>query len=69
MRSKSLSWMKIKENNHAYPPKAQLIHWSAGLFIVSVSPNSGEQSVATEVDGKTHGNFKDAYDPPEYFVG
>ena len=42
---------------------------SAGLFIFSVLPNGGEQSVATEVDGKAHGYFKDAYGPPEYFVG
>ena len=34
-----------------------------------MSPNDGEQSVAPEVDGKTHGHFKDAYGPPEYFVG
>ena len=66
--SNPLSWTKIKEDNHAYP-KAQLIYWSAGLFIVSMSPNGGEQSVATEVDGKTHGHFKDAYGPPEYYVG
>ena len=32
-------------------------------------PNGGEQSVATEVDGKAHGYFKDSYGPPEYFVG
>jgi len=34
-----------------------------------VSPNGGEQSVTTEVDGKAHGKFKDAYGPPENFVG
>jgi ATP-dependent DNA helicase RecG len=30
-----------------------------------MSPNGGEQSVTTEVDGKTHGHFKDSYGPPE----
>ena len=34
-----------------------------------MSPNGGEQRVTTEVDGKAHGYFKDAYGPPKYFVG
>ena len=34
-----------------------------------MSPNGGEQGVTTEVDSMTYGHFKDAYGPPEYFVG
>jgi hypothetical protein len=34
-----------------------------------MSPNGGEQSATTKVDGKAHGHFKETYGPPEYFVG
>lgn len=49
--------------------KPNRLTWSAGLFIVSVLPNGGEQSITTEVDSKTYGHFKDSYGPPENFVG